>query len=265
LRNIVQNELFLAEAESELSEREQMGLLAFMKDVQEQTISERGGIESVTRSRILSEEGITLDQYLELQKDETLIRKLVAERIAPRVIISWRDIQREYDRHYDEFNPPAHVTLWRIFLSTDDDADQIAELTRRLDAGEPFIDVANAIGGRQAGEYGRFKLGSNGMADIELSEALKEHVVNLNEGDTAGPFEVGSRTWSLHVAEFDQPEPRPVYDPEVQRQLSQVLFQRRFEEEQMRFMESLLEDGIYDELTAMRNRLLEIALHRYAP
>jgi len=103
------------------------------------------------------------------------------------------------------------------------------------------------------------------MADIELSEALKEHVVNLNEGDTAGPFEVGSRTWWLHVAEFDQPEPRPVYDPEVQRQLSQVLFQRRFEEEQMRFMESLLEDGIYDELTAMRNRLLEIALHRYAP
>ena len=265
LRNIVQNELFLAEAESELTEQEQVGLFAFMRNVQEQTISDRGGIESVTRSRLLNEEGITLDQYLELKKDETLIRKLVAERISPRVIISWRDIQREYERRFDEFNPPAHVTIWRIVLSTERDAEQIASVAERLNKGEPFMEIANSIGGRQSGEYGRFELGPNGLADIELSEALIAQLEGLEAGDTTSPFEVGTRTWWLHISEFHQPEPLSVYDPTVQRQLAEALFAVRFEEEQNRLMDSLLEDGIYDELTAMRNRLVAIAIQRYAP
>ena len=264
LRNIVQNELFLAEAESGLSEQEQMGLLAFMRDFQERTISSRGGVESVTRSKLL-EEGITLDEFLEAEKDDTLIRKLISERIMPRVIISWRDIVREYERRYDEFNPPAHATIWRIVLSTDRDADEILDIQARLDAGEAFVEVAASLGGRQGGEYGRFELGPNGLGDVELSDTLKEQLVGLDQGDSAGPFAVGTRTWWLHIASIEQPPALSVYDPAVQRSLTELLITERFEEERVRFMDSLLEDGIFDELTTMRNRLLGIALRRYGP
>ena len=49
----------------------------------------------------------------------------------------------------------------------------------------------------------------------------------------------------------------------VQRLLAQDLFQRRSAEEWQRYERSLFEEGIFDELNDMADRLLEIALQRY--
>ena len=56
-----------------------------------------------------------------------------------------------------------------------------------------------------------------------------------------------------------------IYDPTVQRVLKNAIRARRSQEEWNRYIESLLERGIYNELDEMSERLYDIAIARYAP
>lgn len=267
LDEVVMNELFLAEAEAGLSQEEQRGLFAFMKMFQEETIAESGGLEGLTRAE-LELEDITLEQYIEAERNRRLIQKLIFEKIRPRVIVSWRDIEREYERRRDEFNPPAEVTLSRIRLSTERDAAQIADVQTRLDAGETFADVAASLGLENGGKWQTFRTGPGGIDAIELNEDIKKHLIGLKQGDTTQPFQVGETnpsTWWLHVTEVKQPPARDIYDPDVQRSLNDYLYNVRFNEQFMHYRQTLFQRGIFDELDDMRDRLLAIAIVRYGP
>jgi hypothetical protein len=95
---------------------------------------------------------------------------------------------------------------------------------------------------------------------------MNERLAELDGvGDTTEPFEIGSSTWWLHIAEIKRPERRSLYEPEVQRTLNGYLREVRRMEEQDRFLRSLLDEAIYDELEQMEQRLLRIAMRRYAP
>ena len=56
LVQVVLNELFLAEAEASLTEQQKMGLLAFLKDLQEKNIAERGGTLFGAQQKIAREQ-----------------------------------------------------------------------------------------------------------------------------------------------------------------------------------------------------------------
>ena len=64
---------------------------------------------------------------------------------------------------------------------------------------------------------------------------------------------------------MNRPEGVSIYDPRVQRQLEEELRIRRRAEERVRFINSLLAGGIYDEINEMGERLVAIAVARYAP
>lgn len=264
LQEVVLNELFLAEAEAGLSKQEQVGLFAFMRQFQEQEISGSGGLETQKRQE-LELEGITLEEYIELKKNQALIARLIEQKIKPRVIVSWRDVEREYERRRSEFNPPAVVTLSQIRLNTERDADQIASVTERLTAGEAFADVANSLGLENGGEWNTFQTATGDVAKIELSDEIRQHLAGLREGDTTQPFAVGSSTWWLNVTKIEQPPARSIYDPKVQRSLTDYLYDERFREQFFRYRDTLFQRGIYDELNEMAQRLLAIAIVRYGP
>lgn len=262
LQQVVLNELLLAEAESGLSEQEQMGLLAWLQGERESLFAEiGGGSREVTETRLQEEEQVTVEEYIQGYRDQELIRSLLGQKVMPRVIVSWRDVQREYerrDRATNEFNPPPSWTLSRIMLSTKSRADDIEQVKEQLAVGVPFAEVAEFAGMRDRGEWGTFKLG-------ELAETIRNHVKSLAAGQTSEPFQMGSMTAWMHVDEIQRPEGRSIYDVDVQRALIGSLRRERFAAEQDRYVQSLFEEGILDQISLMQQRLLEMAYLRYGP
>jgi hypothetical protein len=266
LEATVLNALFLAEAEAALTPEQQVGLSHWLKDLTEGKIAEGGGSEAEARQRA-RREGTTLEAEVQEYRDIQLIGKLLHEKIEPRVIISWRDVQREYQRRYDDFNPPAEATLARIGLSTKEDAQLIEQVKQRLAAGEDFLDVAASLDRPSCGIWKAFEMGGNGLREPQFAdETAQAQVARLREvGDTTDPLTVGGLTLWLHVVEIDRPPGRSLYDPDVQRELIGVLRSQRTSEERSRYINSLLEKGIYDELGGMGQQLLDIAIRRYGP
>lgn len=257
LREIVLNELFLAEAENALTEQQQQGLLAFIRDFREKSIAEAFGSLSRRESE-LQQEGRTLDQYVEEYRNQALIGNLINQKIEPRVIVSWKDVEREYERRKAEFNPPGTVTLQRIRVDNNQ-ADVIDDVKRRLAAGEDFAGVADAAGEPNHGTWDTFKVGPNGIEDV--IDEYKPFLKDLHDGLVTPSISYRDRTVWLRVAHLDQPAAKSLYD--VQRQLIAELLERRRAEEREKYIRGLFEKGIYDELDAMADRILAVAMLRY--
>lgn len=262
LREVVLNELILAEAEASLSEQEQMGLFAMLNRVYDEEIRKGRGTKSGAETR-RRREGDELNQYVGKQKDLVLIDHLRMEKIQPRVVVTWRDIEREYARRYEDFNPATTVTLARIRLNTASQAQLIEDVTQRIEAGEAFSQIAEELSFDNGGLWETFEAGPGGIADIDVSPVMKDVLQGLTAGDTSRPFQLGSSTLWLHVVSLDRPGAHSIYEPSVQIGLRNALRARRNQIEWNRYIESLLEEGIHDDLDEMAERLFDIAMSRY--
>ena len=262
LREVVRNELFLAEAEAGLTPQQQQGLFAILRELQGEVIRQKGGSRAGAESTLLETEGLTLDEYMEAEKNRMLIAQLLYQKIRPRIVVSWRDVEREYQRRYHDFNPPATMVVLRIFLNRNDQADMIEEVKTRLARGDAFEEIAIDAGMRE--DLGRLtiELDEDGKPQVE-SEEYRRVLAGLGKGQTSEPIEVRRSTVWFHVASMDPPLRLSIFDPMVQQQLHGDIRRRRAFEEQQRYVESLFEKGIYDELDQMAMRLRRIALLRY--
>ncbi len=264
LRTVVKSELILADAEFALTEDEQRGLFAFMRSLKERVIREKGrGTRYEAEQKLRGEAGAgNIEDHLRRQRDFILFDQLRRQRIAPRIVVSQRDIEHEYQRRYQEFNPPPRVTLAKIDLLTESQADLIDQVSQRLTRGEAFAAIAEDLDVPNGGVWYTFDMGSGGITDIEVTDAVKSRLEGLGEGQTTKPFvQRGSTIW-LHVQKVERRPGRSLFD--VQRQLADDIQMRRSNEEWDRYVRSLFAEGIYDELEDMADRLLEIALQRYA-
>jgi hypothetical protein len=262
LQDVVTNELLLAEAEASLSSDEQRGLFAWLRMMYDEEIRRGGGTRSGAEQR-RRKEGENLDEYLGDQKDIVLIHQLQQSKIQPRVIVSWRDIEREYKRRYAEFNPLAMVTLARIRLNPVTQAALVDTVNTRLAAGDSFIKIAEDLGYADGGVWETFEMGPGGITDIEVSAVMKQALEGLEQGDTSEPFALGTAMLWLHVVEVQRPGARSIYEPAVQLGLRNNIRARRANTEWFRYVNSLLERGVYDELEDMAERLYQIAMDRY--
>lgn len=264
LRSIVTNELVIADAQAQLSVEQQQGLFHALRLLREEEIAKLGGTRAGATQRLQEEEGISLDDYISSELDAKLVQGLYVEKILPRATYSWRDVELEYRRRHEEFNPPGQIHISRLRVPTAE-IDRVAEVQRRLESGEPFAEIAASLGEPDGGAWQSFVLPPDGLAGLPLSENVRQQLIGLERGETSEPFELGSSTWWLHIAEITQLPGRDLYEPEVQRALSERIRQQRFREEEDRYVQSLLQRGIYDELNAMNEVLVRIALLRYGP
>ena len=262
LREVVLNELILAQAEASLTEQEQMGLFAMLNQVYDEEIRKGGGTKSGAESR-RRRQGDELSQYVGQQKDLVLIRHLRMAEIQPRVVVTWRDVEREYARLYEQFNPATTVTLARLRLNTSTQGQLIEEVTRRIEAGEAFSQIAEDLNVDNGGLWETFETGPGGIRDIDVKPVMKDALKGLEVGDTSRPFQLGSGTLWLHVVSLDRPAVQSIYEPRVQLGLRNALQSRRSQIEWNRYIESLLEEGIHDDLDEMAERLFDIAMSRY--
>ncbi|MCL4209052.1 MAG: hypothetical protein KJZ68_00160 [Phycisphaerales bacterium] len=273
LKGIVENELILAQAQSRLTEQQQQGLFAFLRQQQEQLVQGRGGAVETARRSIQEEQGRTMEQAIAERRDLALIQMIYQQEIAPRVIVSWKDVEREYERRFSEFNTPASAVIGIIRLDPRSDAARIEQVKERLERGEKFMEVAQSIGMIGGGLYADkpIPLGPNGLADAaELNPPVfRERLASATPGTTVGPFDIamtdGSpRTVWLHVVEITPATSRSLYDPEVQLALQNHVLQSRRAVEQERYFNELIAESIYVDLDAMRRRLISIGEVRYA-
>ncbi len=262
LRDKVLNALIVSEAEASLSIEQQMGLFAFIQSLQEEQIRQHSRSRAETDRALASEGG--LDGYLKRQKEVVMVEQLRRRKIDPRVIVSWRDIEREYLRRYDEFNPRAEVTLALIRLHTVDQAELIEQVQDRLDGDESFATLAEELGFPDGGVWATFRMGPGGITDIDVSDQIKGVLAGLEEGRISEPFTQGPSTLWLHVVSLQRPPARSLYeDPQIQRILRNEIHRRRGKEQWDRYINSLLEHGIRKRFDVMADRLYEIALERY--
>lgn len=271
LRSVAQNELFIQEARGTLSVEQQTGVFQWMRQMQENIISESGGTRAGATQRLAEESGISIEDRIDEITRMALARKLYEEKIAPLVIVSWRDIEREYDRNFAYFNPPASAVVQRITLNSTSQQTEIDDVTRRLAAGESFESIARAMGSWSDRGWQTFELGPEGLAGAPLVRNLTEALATLEPGGVTPSIEItaaqsGMRTtWWLHLAEIRQPPIRSLYDHDVQRELRQALSEQRRGEVERRYFDSLLDEKIVMDLSQMRDRLVIIGRRRYKP
>jgi len=270
LRDILESELILAQAQSQLTEQQQMGLFAFLEQQQSQFVLESGGgSKEEAGRRLLEERGITMEDFMEQERQRALIQLILQQEIAPRIVISWKDIEREYAERRAKYNPPAQARIVQIWIDMTEHPDLIEQVKERLGAGDPFMTVwAELDPGFRMEHTPMVPTGS--LADVDLIGLYKEHLAGLSAGETTDPFEhvltSGSRrmVW-LHVAEINQPVGRSIYDQDVQLELRKSIFDRRFGEERMRYMEEQLGKEVMKDIGDMAIRLARVGELRYLP
>lgn len=192
-----------------------------------------------------------------------LAQDLLRKRIEPRTIVSWRDIERAYEQGKAEFNPPATVTLGRISVRSSD-AAKVEEVGKQLESGVPFAEVARGLGIPKDGVWIVKKLDDKGIEGItDLTDAVKDKLRGLQPGQASAPFQQGINTVWVAVLALEKPEPKSLFDWEVQLRLRNELIRNRRIIEQNRYFIALRSRWISDDINEMKLRLIAIALDRY--
>ena len=263
LQDLVLNELYLSEARASLTAQEKTGLMAFMENLREELVGERGGVFGEAEQQIMREEGLNWEEYLKMQEDQLLIRTLMQEKIQPNIVMSWKDVERLYNARKSQFQPDPTATLGRIRVRTKGNDEKIQTIKDMFKAGDTFEVVAAWAGVADDGVWDNFKMGKGGITDIEVADFYKTHLEGLGPGETSEAFERGSYTIWVSVIKIDRPEQRDLYDPAVQSMLQGEIMNRRMTSARQDFIEGLLKAGIYDNLNEMQMRVIAIALSRY--
>ena len=262
-RQYVDSELIIAEAESRLTVAEQRGIFGWLKSVQEDAIVGRGGTRDSATESIEEEFGIGLEEFVEQRKTVVLANQLLETRVRPRAIVSWRDVEQAYRRDYAKFNPPTRVSLGRLRLHQQRQADQVAEAKKLFGEGLGFEATLERIEPGSSGEWLDLELPEDGIAGTSLASAVKERL-DPERPDTVGePLVQGAFISWFTVLGVEKPPGRSIYDAGVQLGLENELSILRMRQEQDRYLATLKDRWVAGDIIQMRDRLAIIARIRY--
>lgn len=260
----VNNRLIISEAESSIPPEAREGLFQWLRTLQEQEVAARGGTKSGASASLQDQFGMTVEQFLERRRNEALAGDLIRRRLAPRAIVSWRDIERAYEKAYSEYNPGPTIVVGRLILRTQEDAARIEEIKSQFAAGADFGEVARALRMPNDGVWFERQLDDKGIDGLtDLRPELRSVLASLPVGKASDPVPLGTATMFVIILRREQPPARSLFDPTVQIRLRNELERYRLNQEQVRYFEALRSRWISDDIDEMRLRLIDIALRRY--
>jgi len=286
--DLVKNDLLLSEARSGMTKEEEYGLFAIIGQMREDLASAEGGSQSQMRQNIEQQSGVSVEKFLEFQRDQILIEALDRQEIWPKVNVTWRDIQREFEQvslgeiiqagDEDETRIDAillglqkgiplgridaaqgSITLGMIRLQRDD--PRIEEVIRNFELGLTFKEVAGLVDIPNSGEWETFQLGLGGVEDIDVSDVIKSKLVGATVGESLSPIELSSSLVWMSI--LHQQKPISLYNRRIQIALRNALKRVQFSREKNRFIKSLWGEGSIHEVKAMAERVANIAVRRY--
>ncbi len=273
LKRRIADELILSEARRSLSPEQKQGLLHFLGQIESSLVSENSGSSVKADENFREQTGRSLKQEAEDIKDRELIRHEIATKVDPRVAVPWRDVQNEYERQHDKWNPPAEYTFRLIYAPTEN-TENVAKLQALIAGGTPFEkiaeDAANDFNQREQGKLVRKSSGTQGEGEFSPWPDVNNALRTLSVGQTAGPIEFApdkarpnaKRTAWVHLEKIDQPPSTSLY--EAQLDVTADLRSERETDERQRYFERLWKRGNVSKLEVMVDKLLNIATERYA-
>lgn len=259
----VDSELIVAEAESQLSAEQQQGLLAWLRSMQEATIAERGGTRSSAEASLEAERTQTMDDFLQERRDVALYGRLVNQRVEPRAIVSWREVLQAYDRDFKVYNPPAQIRVGLIRFDSTTEAAKVERMKALVAEGKTFAELAKEFEVAEAGLWKVFEMPAAGVEGLELSDAIRARLKDLEIGRASEPLQARGFTNWYAVISIDKPASRSVYDRELQIEITERLKNVRRTIERQRYIETLRSRWVTDDISEMEERLIAFALERY--
>ena len=260
LGQIVLESLMLGEAERDLSAQEQAGLDYILKGRREELIRFWGeGSVAVAESRLVEETGLDLKQTLEQERQKMVIQRYMHQKLYPKIHVSRKDIERYYQDHHGEYNPPVKRTLRLIRVHTAREADRVDQA---LQEGQPFERVAsrpqNRYRSQDGGLMSEQAVGDEVFGQPQLNEAMR----SLQAGQHSPRIEIEGSYWWVAVDEIDQSGGRSLR--EVQQEIEQLLRRQQFQLLTQRYRQQLVADGSYNPIEQMSDALVDVAMTRYA-
>jgi hypothetical protein len=267
LFQLLQDELLQAEALASLRPEQRMGLRYFVQEMSENKRREAGGSRAAAERRLREEtEHQTLQHAAREREAKLLVEHQLRERIRHRVRVSWKDVQLYYERNSDLYNPPS-TARFRMIRVPASNSEGVQKVQESLESGIPFATVAATAENTYQRERGGLRpevkfTGNYATAEMDLPGML-EAAQRLRPGEwTRQPVEYqGDKRW-LYL-ESIQSTSRPLSNPDVQREIADLLTQSGFEAELALYIMRLQERASYTDLEEMTQRLVEIASERY--
>jgi len=263
-KQAVDSELIVAEAESQLSPEQQQGVLAWLKSIQEAEIAERGGSLAAAEASLQAEEDKTLDEFMQQRREVSLAVRLLSQRIEPRAIVSWREVEQAYQRDAKIYNPPAQVRIGRIKFDIVADAAKIERVKALLAEGRKFSEIAKELEVANGGEWQVSELPEGGVQALPLADAVLERLKPLVPDQVSEPLvqKEGFTSWFAILA-ISKPQARSIYDRDLQLSITKQIQDVRRAIERQRYISSLRTRWVTDDIVEMEERLIAFGLERY--
>lgn len=260
----INNELIISEAEGMLSPEMQAGIFAWIQSIQEQTVAGNGGNRTSASQSIEDQFGMNMEQYLKEKRDEALASDLLRRRVEPRTIVSWRDVERQYSMLEKEFNPEPRITIGRIRLQVSDELE-IKNVQERFKRGETFAQVTTALNVPDGGKWQQYALPKNGLAGLELADDIKKILLAVDNGHVTEELRKGSTATWYCVTNVQEQATRSIFESALQRSIRRGLKEQRGAYERNRYLASLRDRWVTNDIDQMTKRLIVIAWERYLP
>jgi len=227
--------------------------------------SENLGSREAASQSIEETQGVSLDEYLREEEQRQLITFQINEKIRKRVSVSRRDVELEYARYYDTFNPPPKA-IFRLVQIPADRAEDIAEFERQLAQGTPFAQIAGQRFNRYkpdtGGQEDRVYKGERSAAEFFGNADLNAAARTIGEGQTVGPITLGSSLAWLHLEGIES-KSIGLYDAQIL--IENALRTTREREAKDRYINRLRARASITDTAEMTARLLTIAEARFYP
>ncbi len=282
ISSLLDDELMVAEGLGALTEPQKQGLLAFIAETQKK-INQQGGGSKEAAEAELRRQGLTSQKVVGEERKRALI-EFQLQQVVKRVRVSLRDARLYYERHFDEFNPPATVTFRVIRVDAADEA-AVERVKSGLASGVPFADLAS----EKINTFNRESGGKTKEAgfDGDLAKvtpfrdgtrlgALNAPARTLTKGGWSGPVELpetkndrGRVIEQRELAWIWLDETRQVRrsfsDRDVQLEIFDRLTTAQRNKEIGAFLERLKRRASFSSLDEMAERVVDIAGERYWP
>ena len=284
---LVKRDLLLSEANSGISPAMEYGLFAVIGQMRKDYAAAQGGSSSQMRQLTEEQDGVTVDSFLESNREQLLIEKLYGEKVWPHVHVTWRDIQRPFEKIYiEEFSSGAEIdearvqeilaamqrlplesipaargsiVLGMIRLKLDD--PKIATVDERFARGDAFLEIAESVGAKNGGVWEKFELKEGGIASTGISQIYIDGLLNSRADNQLFVHETKTSKQWIAVLEFN--EPISLYNRDIQIALRNRLRSLQFNSEEMRFLQTIWGKHSMAEVDKMVELVVKIALQRY--
>ena len=260
----VNNLLIISEAEAMIPKEGQEGVLAWLKDLQEKEIANRGGSRADAQRSIEEEfPGTTIEEFMNRQKNQALAGDLLNRRIRPRTIVSWRDVERLYDVNSATYNPLPTIRIGRIAVMKSDQA-QVDKIKAEFAAGKSFSQVATDLGIADGAFWREIVIPVGGIDAVpDLVDEVKTRIKGLALNKVDVPTESKTQFIWMTLISSQQEPARSIFNTALQLQLRRQIENQRYGIEQQHYFAMLRTRWVASDLESMKLRLLSIVMTRY--